>query len=103
MGRVKKTNSIGETGRKVAANIKRLRGGCLLKDISERLSEIGRHITPLALARIESGERKVDVDDLMAFATIFAISPLDILRCDTSSPQITSKIAEPAKAYNSRV
>ncbi|MFU0547966.1 helix-turn-helix domain-containing protein [Gardnerella leopoldii] len=99
----KKTNQIDITGRTVAENIKRLRGGQLLKDISEQLSEIGRHITPLALARIESGERKVDVDDLMAFAIVFGVSPLTLLLPNSGSALVSSKITGASHEYGSNV
>lgn len=99
----KKTNQIDVTGLTVAKNIKRLRGGQLLKDISEQLSEIGRHITPLALARIESGERKVDVDDLMAFALVFDVSPLTLLLPDSGSALVSSKITGGFQEYAANV
>lgn len=99
----KKTNQIDVTGLTVAANIKRLRGGQLLKDISEQLSEIGRHITPLALARIESGERKVDVDDLMAFAIVFDVSPLTLLLPNSGSALVSSKITGVSHEYGANV
>lgn len=99
----KKTNQIDITGATVAANIKRLRGGRMLKDISEQLSKIGRHITPLALARIESGERKVDVDDLMAFAIVFNVSPLTLLLPESGSALVTSKITGVSHEYGSNI
>ncbi|WP_421790452.1 helix-turn-helix transcriptional regulator [Gardnerella sp. DNF01192] len=99
----KKTNQIDETGHTVAENIKRLRGGQLLKDISEKLSKIGRHITPLALARIESKERKVDVDDLMAFAIVFNVSPLTLLLPNSGSALVPSKITGGSHEYGSNI
>lgn len=99
----KKTNQIDATGATVAANIKRLRSGRMLKDISEQLSKIGRHITPLALARIESGERKVDVDDLMAFAIVFNVSPLTLLLPESGSALVSSKITGVSHEYGSNI
>lgn len=99
----KKTNQIDVTGATVAANIKRLRGGRMLKDVSEQLSSIGRHITPLALARIESGERKVDVDDLMAFAIVFNVSPLTLLLPESGSALVASKITGVSHEYGSNI
>lgn len=99
----KKTNQIDITGTTVAANIKRLRGGHMLKDVSEQLSKIGRHITPLALARIESGERKVDVDDLMALAIVFNVSPLTLLLPESGSALVTSKITGVSHEYGSNI
>ncbi len=99
----KKTNQIDITGATVAANIKRLRGGRMLKDISEQLSKIGRHITPLALARIESGERKVDVDDLMAFAIVFNVSPLTLLLPESGSARAPAMITGASHEYGSNI
>lgn len=99
----KKTNQIDVTGRTVAENIKRLRGGLMLKEISELLSEMGRHITPLALARIESGERKVDVDDLMAFAIVFNVSPLTLLLPSSGSALVSSRITGGSQEYAANV
>lgn len=79
---IKKTrvvNGIGDTGKQVAENVKRLRGGMTYKELSARLAEVGREITVLGLRRIEAGERKVDVDDLMALAVVFGVSPLTLL------------------------
>ena len=67
----RKVNQVAETGHTVAENIKRLRGTMQYKQLTERLAEIGRPIAELGLRKIESGERKVDVDDLMAFAVVF--------------------------------
>lgn len=70
---------LGGTGETVKENVKRLRGGMQYKELSERLSKLGRPIPPLGLRRIEAGERRVDVDDLVALAVAFDVSPLTIL------------------------
>ena len=48
-------------------------------ELSRQLADIGRDIPPLGLRRIESGERRVDVDDLAALAVVFDVSPLALL------------------------
>lgn len=77
----RQVNKVAATGRIVADNIKRLRlrSGMQYKKLSQRLSELGRPIAPLGLRKIEECERKVDVDDLTAFAAVFDVSPLEIL------------------------
>lgn len=40
---------------------------------------MGREIPPLGLRRVESGDRKVDVDDLVALALALDVSPLALL------------------------
>ncbi len=49
------------------------------KELSQRLTGLGRPIAPLGLRKIEECERKVDVDDLTAFAAVFNVSPLQLL------------------------
>ncbi|WP_210417106.1 hypothetical protein [Citricoccus sp. SGAir0253] len=49
------------------------------KQLSEKLAEIGRPIPPLGLRRIEDGERRVDVDDLMALAVALDVNPVALL------------------------
>jgi len=85
-------NAVEDTGRQVAANIKRLRGGMTYRELSDRLEEVGRPIAVLGLKRIESGERKVDVDDLMAFAIVFGVSPLTLLMPEYGSRAIATNV-----------
>lgn len=56
------------------------------------MEEVGRPIAVLGLKRIESGERKVDVDDLMAFAIVFGVSPLTLLMPEYGSRAITANV-----------
>lgn len=88
----RKVNQVAETGHTVAENIKRLRGTMQYKQLAEKLTEIGRPIAELGLRKIESGERKVDVDDLMAFAIVFGVSPLTLLLPDDGSAWMTTRI-----------
>lgn len=85
-------NGVSDTGKQVAENVKRLRGGMTYKELTERLAKVGREITVLGLRRIESGERKVDVDDLMALAVVFGVSPLTLLLPEYGSKDITTRI-----------
>lgn len=85
-------NIVDATGKQVAANVKRLRAGMTYKELSERMSRVQRPLTVLALRRIEAGERKVDVDDLMAFAVVFGVSPLTLLLPEYGSYNFTTKV-----------
>jgi transcriptional regulator with XRE-family HTH domain len=58
--------------------------------LSRQLAEVGREIPPLGLRRIESGERRVDVDDLVALAVVFDVSPLALL-LPTEASSLTSQ------------
>ncbi|MFI1148717.1 helix-turn-helix domain-containing protein [Streptomyces sp. NPDC020817] len=80
---------MGPSGRAVAANVKRLRAarGLSLRALSEALAEVGRSLSPDAINKIENGAdedtqrqiRRVDADDLTAFALVFNVSPLSLL------------------------
>ena len=75
---------LGNTGEAVRENVKRRREAENLSyaELSRRLEEIGNPIPPLGLRRIESGERKVDVDDLAALASILRTTPPYLLMPD---------------------
>lgn len=67
----------GEVGDRVAASIRemRLARGWSLTDLSRHLELAGRPILKSGLSKIESGERRVDVDDLAAFCQVFVAKP----------------------------
>ena len=90
--KTRNVNGIDSTGHQVAANIARLRGGMTYKELSEQLGIVGRPMPVLALRRIESCERKVDVDDLVAFAIVFGVSPLTLLLPEYASHTVTTRI-----------
>lgn len=65
----------GPTAERVAANIKDVRLSrrvdgrqMTLDDVAARLRELGHPIIKTGLSKLESGERRVDVDDLVALA-----------------------------------
>lgn len=49
-------------------------------ELSKLMTVAGRPIPVLGLRRIERGERRVDVDDLMALATVFNVDPMLLLQ-----------------------
>jgi transcriptional regulator with XRE-family HTH domain len=69
----------GVTGATTMENLKRARGEMTYAELSRRLEAVGRPIPSLGLRRIEAGERRVDVDDLMALAVVLRVSPLALL------------------------
>lgn len=78
----------GPTSRRVAANLKRLREsrGLSTTRLSKALKDIAGHSIPATgITRIEKGQRRVDTDDLVAFALIFNVSPLTLLLPPTAS------------------
>lgn len=79
---------IGEMSRIVAANIlaHRKSRGWPVRLLSEKLAEEGRPLMESGITKIELGSRRVDVDDLVAFAKAFGIEPASMLTaadCDT--------------------
>jgi transcriptional regulator with XRE-family HTH domain len=76
-----KEPEFGATAAAVAANITRLResGGLQYTGLSARLAELGWSLSPVALRRIEQGDRRVTVDDLVALAVALEVSPETLL------------------------
>lgn len=77
----KKKNPLGVIGETVADNVKRLRDsqGLAYTELAARLEQIGRVIPTLGLRKIESYERRVDADDLVALAAALGVSPVTLL------------------------
>lgn len=71
-------------GENVRDNLLRIRQAHRLTyaEVSRTLEDLGRPIAPLGLSRIENGERRVDVDDLMALAEALGVEPDELLSGD---------------------
>lgn len=80
---------LGPAGNNVRRNARRLREqrGWSYRDVEERLSRAGRTIPAVELGWIEAGERRVDVDDLVALAAVFDLGIEELLQppaeCET--------------------
>lgn len=76
-----RTQITDSTGRQVAANVRRVREarGWSTYDLSRLLDEVGRPIAPSAIAKVERAERRVDVGDLAALATVLGVNPSALL------------------------
>lgn len=76
---------LGPVGRRVAERLKAIRSGdenspgLSLRALEKTLKEIGHPISNDGLSKIETGKRKVDVDDLVALAVALDVSPLTLL------------------------
>jgi transcriptional regulator with XRE-family HTH domain len=70
----------GPVGRNLIANVEYLRRklGLSLNKLSAELDKAGRPIPPLGLARTAKGERRIDVDELVALAAVLDVTP-DVL------------------------
>lgn len=77
-----KEPDIGPTARNVAKNVEDLRTAQNMnyKQLSERLERIADwSINAVGIRRIESGERRVTPDDLLALAVALGVSPASLL------------------------
>lgn len=85
---------MGPTSAAVAANTRRVRErrGLSTYQLSRALQEVGRPITPSAISKLERGERRVDVDDLMALAVVLGVSPSALLLPMDDSPNSSVEV-----------
>lgn len=69
-------NPLGPAGRNAQRNIRRLREERRFSyaELAERLAGAGHRMDVLDLSALERGERRVDVDDLVALAAVFGRS-----------------------------
>lgn len=99
----KSGRQLGATGEAVRQNIRRVRDrqGVSGAQLSAQMKALDRPIPPLGIQRIESGERRVDVDDLAAFAVALGVSPVTLLMpngADATGQVHTTGYAEPIAA-----
>lgn len=82
----RKSARLGPTGEAVRLNIRRIRDaqGISGSNLSKRMHNAGRPIPLVGIQRIESGERRVDVDDLVAFALVLGVTPITLLMPETT-------------------
>lgn len=71
----------GPAASQVAQNIERVRKARQMKqkDVSDRLREAGRPMLATVVSKVERGERRIDVDDLVAFGRALRVPPLLLL------------------------
>jgi hypothetical protein len=70
---------LGSVGQRVAKEVARLRGRTSVRELSARLSKLGRPILPSGITKLEQGKRRVDVDDLVALAVALKVTPTRLL------------------------
>lgn len=72
---------LGPAGHNLQRNIRRLREQRLwsYREVEERLAQAGRVIPVLELSAIDAGQRRVDVDDLVALAAVFDLGVEELL------------------------
>ncbi|WP_269858766.1 helix-turn-helix domain-containing protein [Streptomyces sp. RPT161] len=77
----RRVNDVDETGKTVAANVRRLRTslGLTTQQLAELLDHVGRPIIANAITKIEQGRRRVNVDDLTALSVALGVTPNALL------------------------
>ncbi len=93
----------GPVSHYVALNVSLLRKkrGLSQQELSDRLAELGRPMLPSALSKIESEDRGVDVDDLMALAVALRVNPSRLLLwadADEREMRLTPDVSVPGWA-----
>jgi transcriptional regulator with XRE-family HTH domain len=73
------TTRLGSVGQRLAKEVARLRGRTTVRELSARLTKLGRPILPSGITKIEQGTRRVDVDDLVALAVALKVTPTRLL------------------------
>lgn len=68
------SDKIGAVGQRVAANVKHFRGRIGVRELSARMTDLGRPILPSGITKIELGQRRVDADDLVALAVALEVN-----------------------------
>ncbi len=86
----------GPTSARAARNVRALREarGLSLAGLSQRLAEVGRPMIPNGLSKLENGERRLDVDDLMALSVALGVNPSRLLLPVDGSPDAQVEITE---------
>ena len=71
----------GRPSQQVAVNVRILRKmqDLTAAALSRRLDELGQPIRDTGITRIETGDRRVDVDDLVALAQALGVTVNDLL------------------------
>ncbi|MFL0392784.1 helix-turn-helix domain-containing protein [Streptomyces albus] len=74
--------AIGPAGSRTARLIEHVRNerGFSQRELSARLTRLGRPLPHTALSRIERRQRRCDVDDLVAIADALGVSPVALLQ-----------------------
>lgn len=88
---------IGDVGQQVSAAVAELRRrrGWDQKRLAQLVSEAGRPMSASMVGKIETGARRVDVDDLVALAFALEVSPGRLLLSANRDPEDVPAAADP--------
>ncbi|MFC5930216.1 XRE family transcriptional regulator [Cryobacterium melibiosiphilum] len=81
---------LGLMGLTVAHNIRARRRALnlTLEDLSALMNSLNRPMSKATLSQIENTNRRIDVDDFVAFAMALEVTPLDLLEVPSPHPDI---------------
>lgn len=81
-------NDIGDIGKRLGERVRIVRKERELtqEQLSATLATLGRPMPTASIGRLESGDRRIDVDDLMALAYALNVSPISLLLPFTDRP-----------------
>ena len=96
---MKRAIEIAATGRIAGENLARLRKArrYSVRELAARLTEAGRRSTGSGISKIERGERRMDVDDLVALAAVLDVSPSALLLPPDDNPSGTVEVTGAGK------
>lgn len=75
---------LGPVGQRVAKNVKQLRDRVPLRVIADRLADLHHPLHLSGVSKVEAGQRRVDVTDLVALAAVLGVSPSRLLLDDAA-------------------
>ncbi|WP_433699268.1 helix-turn-helix domain-containing protein [Nocardiopsis sp. CA-288880] len=70
-------SSIGPTGQQIGQNVAVIRGqqGVTTEQLAQRLTDVGVPIKASAITKVEKGQRRLTVDELVALAVVLDVNP----------------------------
>lgn len=85
----RRSHEPGATARRVRTNLAALRGQrrISLRGLSSRLDRLGHPLLSSGLSKIETGDRRADVDDLVAIAVALDVAPNRLLLTETAGDE----------------
>ncbi|WP_197039842.1 helix-turn-helix transcriptional regulator [Nocardia sp. NRRL WC-3656] len=85
----------------VSMNLARIRDlrRLTVRQLSERLSDIGAPMLPSGITNVEKGKRGVSLENLLAFAAVLNASPADFLDAPERDRIAISQKSEPVTPY----
>jgi transcriptional regulator with XRE-family HTH domain len=81
MARVKRAIEIAASGERAAANLAEIRSSRHMSqaELADRMNELGRPMSAPVVSKTEKLDRRIDVDDLVAFAIALGVTPNRLL------------------------